>query len=445
VLGVMAQGCGVMSSSSDCSQRANCDTPSGPDATNPDDGDVEAGNPPTGDEGNDVADDRGAGIDSSADVGDAAEDMTLADADATGGEAGRDADAAIDVVSERDARIEGSIPDAIADVPPLGDGCATTENCTNGIDDNCDGKIDCADPTCTGYSCAMAVPAGWSGPALLWTGTFGTPAPSCPSGYTPSLDANQGPSGSPDTCTCTCTPSGQLCQTTGSFMINMNCTGNCATVSPAGDGSCTTVPSNSCGNAGSFAATAPTLTGGTCASQVTITPGTAASWTTTARVCLKNASDAPGGCGGTGEQCVLTPSTSGFVARPCIYQAGTPACPAAYPNSNLVYSSETDARGCSPCACGAPTGGTCSGTISLYGSNAGLCGGTPGGTFTFGDMACNGANPPTTLGRTYSGLNNTPGSVKGNFTVTPGTCPVTTPSSPTGGVTPTGATTICCM
>jgi hypothetical protein len=39
---------------------------------------------------------------------------------------------------------------------------------------------------------------------------------------------------------------------------------------------------------------------------------------------------------------------------------------------------------------------------------------------------------------------NNPGFAQANFTVTPGTCSVATPSTATGAVTAAGPTTVCC-
>jgi hypothetical protein len=140
---------------------------------------------------------------------------------------------------------------------------------------------------------------------------------------------------------------------------------------------------------------------------------------------------------------VLAPPT-GFAAAFCVYQSGTPSCPVGYPKSHVFYSGENDTRNCSTCACSsAPTGGTCAGTITLYGDLSGGCTG-PSATFTLGQQACTGA-PAGTIGVTYSGLANSPGFAKANFTVTPGACTVTTPPTPIGSVVGTGPTTVCCM
>ncbi|MGA7121295.1 MAG: hypothetical protein WBY94_14420, partial [Polyangiaceae bacterium] len=92
------------------------------------------------------------------------------------------AEDAVDDAVITDVSIDDWMTNPPADVP-----CAptsSTENCTNGIDDNCDGLVDCAEPSCqtAGYACVGAAPAGWSGPDLFWTGAAGATAPACPAG-----------------------------------------------------------------------------------------------------------------------------------------------------------------------------------------------------------------------------------------------------------------------
>ncbi|MBK7586063.1 MAG: hypothetical protein IPI67_38495 [Myxococcales bacterium] len=41
------------------------------------------------------------------------------------------------------------------------------EICGNGIDDDGDQKIDCADTECATSKCVPNVPIGWTGPALM--------------------------------------------------------------------------------------------------------------------------------------------------------------------------------------------------------------------------------------------------------------------------------------
>ena len=118
----------------------------------------------------------------------------------------------------------------------------------------------------------------------------------------------------------------------------------------------------------------------------------------------------------------------------CVHQSGDASCPAGYPTKSVIYGGETDMRGCSPCTCSAtPTGGSCAGTIGIWGDVAGGCTGAAAGTYTLGATCA-----------TYSGAGNNPGYAQGNFTVTPGTCTVVTQPTPTGAVIATGPITVCC-
>ena len=61
--------------------------------------------------------------------------------------------------------------------PSGGGGGSMKEDCTNGKDDDGDGKIDCADPDCADYRCTPKVPAGWEGPGVFYIGGTETPPP----------------------------------------------------------------------------------------------------------------------------------------------------------------------------------------------------------------------------------------------------------------------------
>jgi hypothetical protein len=95
------------------------------------------------------------------------------------------------------------------------DGCAAKENCTNGVDDNCDGLVDCADPSCTqaGFACTAAtIPAGWSLVAYS-----ANTRPVCPAGYGTEAAVIGSPMGAPDTCTCSCGGTSATCGGTASY------------------------------------------------------------------------------------------------------------------------------------------------------------------------------------------------------------------------------------
>jgi hypothetical protein len=362
--------------------------------------------------------------------------------DGSGDQGGWDVDAGPD--AQEAATREGAVKDVVAEDtgPPV---CVEggTENCLNGFDDNCDGKVDCADSQCSAYTCAAPVPDGWVGPALLWTGLSAATAPSCPSGYQDAFDGFAGPTANqPVGCSCTCVAAGQVCTATCTFhpdqtCSNPQCGSSTVTVSPASDGTCTAVPANTCGSGGSLSmGVIPSPTGGNCQPMVTTTGKSAPGWMTAARVCSwVGPVDSPGGCPNGMDQCVLAPP-GGFGATFCIYQAGTPACPAAYPNAHVYYAGADDTRGCGPCTCSAPSGGSCAGSVSLYGAAVGGCVGTPGASYALGTPC-----------QSYPGasLDLNPGFVKANYSITGVACSVTAQPVAQGSVTPTGPSTVCCM
>ena len=85
-----------------------------------------------------------------------------------------------------------------ADTSPV---CQPTEtDCTDGIDNDCNGKIDCADPACTsaGYSCTPELGQNLQ---FAWFSANATPA--CP-GTSTATDVVAKVT-APSTCDCGCT------------------------------------------------------------------------------------------------------------------------------------------------------------------------------------------------------------------------------------------------
>ncbi len=103
---------------------------------------------------------------------------------------------------------DAGAPDAHhGDAAPIPDACVTTvEDCTNGVDDNCDGLVDCEDPQCSGaaagFSCSvLPTEPGWTIVAYDATGR-----PACPDNFaSPASDVVISASGASDTCNCNCT------------------------------------------------------------------------------------------------------------------------------------------------------------------------------------------------------------------------------------------------
>jgi hypothetical protein len=439
------QSCGVWSSTGDCTERATCsevqDGTKDSVSTDASQDRSPGVNPETGS----GARDGSVAIDGEVLTPDAgASDVNLdaANRDAPTADVANDRsagwDASIDGVDER-AGSGDATQDVAARDGPSG-ACVPTgpEDCTNGVDDDCNGKIDCADPACGAYACAASVPSGWLGPVAFWQAASSSAPPSCLPPFGSPIDGSEGLSASPATCTCACTASGQACSATGVFHADQACaSGACATVTPAPSGACTAVPANACGSGGSFSVSGtPTPSGGSCTAQVTpaIPP---ASWTTSARACLYGGpTDSPGGCSAS-QQCVAAPA-SPYGPKLCVYSAATPppsTCPAGY-NANtpaVLYSGFADTRDCGGCTCGGPSGGSCAGTISLYG-RGGCAGSSGAATYTLG-----------TTCQAYMGLSPVPGSVRAQYAVTAGSCSVTSQPMPNGAASPTGPLTVCCM
>jgi hypothetical protein len=324
-------------------------------------------------------------------------------------------------------------PDAAlfsADVAIPPETCASLEICTNGIDDDCNGLVDCADPACgPEFECVDAPPDGWSGPGVLFrsgTDLDASALPACPAPFTvDALDGTTGPTGEPATCACACdAPAGASCSTNISFYYDTACANLCAS-SALSPGTCSTA----CSGAQTLKLAASVSQSGACAPQSTaqVSPVT---WASIARVCSSAAPpDAPGGCG-AGRACLARPPVP-FTGRVCIWQSGQTACPDPAATRYLSFSGAADTRGCSVCTCGAPQGVTCNGAS----------------TTTFSDVACT-TSPETVTSATNAPCVTAPAGIHGvesasNPTAAQGSC-APSEAIATGSLTPVGATTICC-
>ena len=219
-------------------------------------------------------------------------------------------------------------------------------------------------------------PADWLGPTLLWTGKEAE-APECPpsapvKGAFVFNDLN-----APTLCgACKCdVPSGACTLPTTLTAAAAACPGNGPGVphtsfdAPAGwDGSCSAaspIPANQKCNGVSCVQSltiAPlTLTEEPCAvSTEPVAAKLPYTWATAARTCRGVAF---GPCSTPAEVCA-PPVEPGF--EQCLIQNGERECPAPYTIKHVFYYGFEDTRACTPCACGAPSGGTCSASVSVF-------------------------------------------------------------------------------
>lgn len=278
--------------------------------------------------------------------------------------------------------------------------------------------------------CVTAPPAGWTGPVALYVAQSGAP-PSCGAGFAtlPSFDGQGGTlTAPPATCTaCACSgPTGTVtcAGPVMSFFADDKCNnaiGNPLTVG----GTCATTPLG----AFSTLVAAPQPTGGACGASGGVASTTPPTWQQVARACSGVAPSGQADCN-AGQVCSPTPS-SPFATQLCVMQPGAAtSCPPEYPQGPQVfYAGVDDKRGCAPCVCSGPSGGSC--TITNPAIEACT---PPGGTWS-APGACASITGPQPV-RLASGSTPT--------LVDAGSCALTDGGAPVGQATGTGATTFCC-
>jgi hypothetical protein len=298
-------------------------------------------------------------------------------------------------------------------------GCVPTsqELCFNGVDDDCNGKTDCADSACmAGAMCA---------PAASTLGVLVSSGDPCPSGYGQGeLLLHQGLTDNGCSgCSCqstptTCSPHVYYYATTSA------CTGDVAPYS--GGTLLNPIPSYTCssspiGDAQSMdTPVAWRVTMGVSPSACTASGAASAlppAWSTTMKLCTRTTSG--GGCS-SGFACV--PKVAG--AKTCSEKAGA-VCPTTT-NQETWQRGFSDNRSCGGCACTA-AGGNCSSVAVQLGHDWGC--GTIDGSLHGGEKSCSISTyaPPAIL----SGLPTNP------------TCSVGAPVN--GTLTATQPLDLCCV
>jgi hypothetical protein len=317
------------------------------------------------------------------------------------------------------------------------------EDCTNGTDDDEDGTADCMDPDCSaGFTCAP-VPAGWTGPMSLWSGTPGT-TPSCTANYPAAiLSAFDDLSVAPTVCpTCTCDPTGG--STCDLFTVRLTDAADCSGLAWVFEidvaGSCDVTnladPDPSAhsirveGGSKAYA-------NGSCVLSSAPTPSfPTPGWGTEIAGCGSPAATG-GGC--AVGSCVPRPQAP-FGSSLCVFRNGVSPCPPSYPNpppaaaDAQYFQAFLDGRSCSNCTCGTLD---CGGEMFIYTDNA--CSvdetqfATDGSCTTIPVDPTQGGTPGNPLD-TRALLHTNPGPVCGDV-----------PRTAQGAVTPDTAVTVCCQ
>jgi hypothetical protein len=340
-------------------------------------------------------------------------------------------------------------------------GMGPMEDCLNGVDDNGDGKVDCADPEClAGYECVDPVPTGWDAPGYvaLYEGPTGMTPPPCPTDLPTTAYTGMGTlQASAAMCSpCGCAPpTGETCDLTGDLdpakpglqpmrIKNTDCLTNATNLisltvpnppwggacfhaeMAAGGQLCNGSPCNK-----SVESLAPTVSGGSCVGTGGTPTKPMPVWAAGSLAC----SGTRVGKGCTGQQVCQPKPPAPFKGHVCIEQAGDVACPAGpFSSKTVFYGDFTDTRDCTACTCGAASGGNCEITLHLFSDPAvGVCA-TEVVQLKAGGCALIPANAGI-FGWTDAVTKNPSG----------GGCPPTGQSTPTGSVVPKGPTTFCCL
>ncbi len=307
-------------------------------------------------------------------------------------------------------------------------GSGPTEDCQDGLDNDMDGSIDCADSDCTvGFTCTDAAPTGWTNVALD-QGLGAPPAPMpCDSGAMPE-SLFTGPAGPPECAACTCGDlMGTTCKAPG-----LNCY--------LGSGGCNFGQQDWTNN----------FANGNCAK-----PNIGISVQLSCRLSSTTAVDQPGSCtpsisdfankdtwagwvqacaikassGGCADGSVCTPKPTGTQSL-CIRQDGQQMCPAGW-NTVEAYADGADDRTCDACSCTANP--TCTGgTYQVFDTNN--CDPNGGAPITIDNNTC----------RNVSGqIDGNTWSVQKNPPTAGGSC-AAQGGAPKGSVQPKGPVTFCC-
>ena len=224
---------------------------------------------------------------------------------------------------------------------------AVSENCTNGVDDDGDTAVDCADDDCSSYVC-VSVPDGWLGPVAVHDGPDNVPA-GCGGVY--SAAAFKGGAGlvTPDaTCgACRCEVTESQCRA----RARLTCFVPTAPYADDSPFDCARVEYESVVTVRDVQFEAFYENCGASGDQPELS---ASEWSQQTRACGPGATGS--GCTAAANVCVPVAPAG---ARLCTYQEGVvPQCPQGYEDRLVRYTSVDDER-CAACCGNATKPDTC--------------------------------------------------------------------------------------
>jgi hypothetical protein len=217
------------------------------------------------------------------------------------------------------------------------------ENCENAEDDDSDGLIDCADDECFTYTCAAAVPEGWTGPVALYLGADAPPECPASGGFT-NLALEGGILDVPAlTCpACSCNPAGVGCTPSVVTYTELGCLG-APILEHFGNG-CINYDGSSTQRSFKLYANPP---GGACTASADVPTIPAPTFVDKARVCRRpNGVKTGSGC--FADSCVPKPEPPFEL---CVYRNDPAPCPSGYGTAKTIVTKFVDERSCAPCTC----------------------------------------------------------------------------------------------
>jgi hypothetical protein len=236
------------------------------------------------------------------------------------------------------------------------------EDCTNGQDDDDDGKIDCEDEDCGAFTCAPNPGGPWQGPFEV---AVGVPLATCDPGLPNAAVLNLGgviaPPASCGPCSCGAATGG-TCGLAGFSWYSDALCGNAGVPEvPAAPSTCMPIGNTDTAKTLGAIGAIPPRVGGSCApvaGSVAVTPS---SFEKKGVLC---GGSAGGGCG-PDAYCAPQPSNA-FGGKLCVSANGDLTCPNGYEHKTIAYGGVDDHRSCSQCSCGAAQGGCGTATTTLF-------------------------------------------------------------------------------
>jgi hypothetical protein len=329
---------------------------------------------------------------------------------------------------------DGPADRGVEAAPELRPGCVpTVEDCFNGIDDDCDGLSDCADPDCALIAVCVPRPSGNVGAIVGATDA-------CPKGFA-ATNNNATPFGltidgggtTCGGCQCAQATSATSCSATlTTYPSTADCQAgtngkNVGTISSGGPGPCP-VPDTSTANVFGAALSPWTVSSSACGPSGTPTRPTA-TFATSAGFCpaaTLAASTLDNGCA-AGAVCMRRPAAG----MACVLLADASACPTGTKPSGILYAGIQDNRSCAACTC-TVQGASCDNLVVQMGSDYGC--GLDTADLRGGARTCTTTQPTSGVYVPGYHLTGTP---------TSGACrPL---SALSGTATPTAGRALCCL